>query len=164
MSLSLFLCLCGFSFRVTVSIIFKDFTYYNFFWAHKDDFTRFYQFFFIHFMFSYCFLVFKVLCKTSGLHCGRRWCLINNATPSGIDPLATWTRLDDEGVFLYKMVVILARKLAKIFHDLITAGSFPTLWRTAIITPISKGSSPSQFPLDYWPISTISIKLIIYKV
>ena len=46
------------------------------------------------------------------------------------------------------MAVILAHKLAKI-----AAGSFPALWRTASITPIPKGTSPSQFPLDYRPIS-----------
>ena len=47
------------------------------------------------------------------------------------------------------MAVILAPKLANIFHDLIAAGSFPALWKTANITPIPKCSSPSQFPLDY---------------
>ena len=47
-----------------------------------------------------------------------------------------------------KMAVILAPKLAKIFHGLIATGSFPALWRTANITPIPKGNSFSQFPLD----------------
>ena len=60
-------------------------------------------------------------------------------------------------LFLNKMAVILAPKLSKIFHGLIATGSFLALWRTANITPIPKGTSPSQFPLDFRPILIIPI-------
>ena len=56
-------------------------------------------------------------------------------------------------LFLNKMVVILAPKLAKFFRGVIAAGSFPAVWRTANITPIPEGTSPSQFSLDYRPTS-----------
>ena len=49
-------------------------------------------------------------------------------------------------LFLNKMAVILAHKLAKIFCGLIAAGSLPALWRKADITAILKGNSPSQLP------------------
>ena len=61
------------------------------------------------------------------------------------------------------MNVSLAPNLSKIFGDLIASGTFPLLWRTAIITRIPKDSSPSQFPLDYRPISIASIICKIYK-
>ena len=61
------------------------------------------------------------------------------------------------------MAVILALKLAKICCDLIAVCSFPALWRTANIILIPKGSSPSQFPLDYRPISVISIISKVYE-
>ena len=61
------------------------------------------------------------------------------------------------------MAVSLAPKLGKIFRGLIAAGNFPALWRTAIITPIPKGTSPSQFPLDYSPISITPIISKVYE-
>ena len=64
-------------------------------------------------------------------------------------------------MFLRNSATILAPKLAKIFRDLLKAGSFPACWRTANITPIPKGSSPTQFPSDYRP---ISITPIISKI
>ena len=66
-------------------------------------------------------------------------------------------------LFLNKMSIILALKLAKIFRGLIAAGSFPALWRRAKITPIPKGTSPSKFPLDYRPISITPIIFKFYK-
>ena len=66
-------------------------------------------------------------------------------------------------LFLNKFVVILAPKLAKGFRGLIAAGNFPVLWRTAKITPISKDSSPCQFPLDYRPISITPIIGKVYE-
>ena len=61
------------------------------------------------------------------------------------------------------MAVILAPKLAKIFHGLIATGNFLALGRTANITPIPKGTSPSQFPLDYRPISITPIISKVYE-
>ena len=59
------------------------------------------------------------------------------------------------------MAVFLAFKLAKTFRGPIASSSFLALWRTAAnITPISKGNSPFQFPLEYRP---ISITLVISK-
>ena len=55
------------------------------------------------------------------------------------------------------MNVFLAPKLAKIFHGFKAADSFPVLWRIANINPLPKGSSSSQFPLDYRPISITPI-------
>ena len=48
-------------------------------------------------------------------------------------------------------------KLAKIFRGLIAASIFPALWRTDDITPIPKGSSSSEFLLEYRPISKTPI-------
>ena len=39
-----------------------------------------------------------------------------------------------------------------VFCGLIASDSLPGLYRNSNITPIPKGSSPSQFPLDYRPI------------
>ena len=55
------------------------------------------------------------------------------------------------------MTIFLATKLEKIFRGLIAAGSFPVRWRTA------KGSSPSQFHLDYRPIFITAIISNVYK-
>ena len=44
--------------------------------------------------------------------------------------MVTWIRIIFP-LFLNKMTVILAHKLAKIFCGLIAAGSFPALWRIA---------------------------------
>ena len=63
-------------------------------------------------------------------------------------------------LFMNKMAVFLAPKLAKHFRCLNTAGSFPVLWTTANLTQIPKNSSRSQFPLDY---RTISITPNVYK-
>ena len=64
-------------------------------------------------------------------------------------------------LFLKKTADIVSPKLAKIFRDLLTSGSFPKPWRTANVTPIPKGSTPTQFPLEYRP---ISITPIISKI
>ena len=61
------------------------------------------------------------------------------------------------------MAVVLAPKLVKMFRGLIATGSFPALWRTANITPILKGTSPSQFPLDYRSISITRFNSKVYE-
>ena len=66
-------------------------------------------------------------------------------------------------LFLKETADLLAPKLAKIFRDLMRSGSFPESWRTANVTPIPKGSSPTQFPLDYRPISITPIISKIYE-
>ena len=58
---------------------------------------------------------------------------------------------------------ILLLFIVKIFRGLIATGSFPALWRTTNITPIPKGTSPSQFPLDYRPISITPIISKVYE-
>ena len=57
----------------------------------------------------------------------------------------------------------MASKLAKIFRDLSKSGSFRVCWRTANITPIPKGSSPSQFPSDYRPISITPVLSKVFE-
>ena len=64
-------------------------------------------------------------------------------------------------MFLRNIATPLAPKLAKIFRGLLKVGSFPACWRIADITPIPKGSSPTQFPSDYRP---ISITPVISKI
>ena len=68
---------------------------------------------------------------------------------------------DTSPLFLKKTADIVSPKLAKIFHDLLTSGSFPKSLRTANVTPIPKGSTPTQSPLEYRP---ISITPIISKI
>ena len=72
--------------------------------------------------------------------------------PNGIFPL-----------FLKNIATHLAPKLAKIFRDLLKTGSFPECWRTANITPIPKGTSPSQFPSDYRPISITPVLSKVFE-
>ena len=57
--------------------------------------------------------------------------------------------------FLYfkKNADLIYPKLAKIFHALLTSGSFPELWRIANVIPISKGNTPTQFLHEYRPIA-----------
>ena len=66
-------------------------------------------------------------------------------------------------LFLVKIAKQLAPKLACIFRRLLASGSFPELWRSANVTPIPKGSSPTQFPSDYRPISITPILSKIYE-
>ena len=56
-------------------------------------------------------------------------------------------------MFLKYTAIILAPKSEKIYRDILRVGSFPTCCRIAKITPIPKGSSSTQFPSDYRPIS-----------
>ena len=73
---------------------------------------------------------------------------------------------DPDGIFprfLKKISKQLAPKLAKIFRDLLSAGHFPESWRSANVTPIPKGSSPTQFPLEYRPISITPILSKVFE-
>ena len=77
---------------------------------------------------------------------------LGGSDPDGIFPL-----------FLKKISKQLAPKLAKIFRDLLSAGHFPESWRSANITPIPNGSSPTQFPLEYRPISITPILSKVFE-
>ena len=57
----------------------------------------------------------------------------------------------------------MAPKLAVIFRLLVRRASFPECWRSANITPIPKGSSPSIHPSDYRPISITPVLSKIYE-
>ena len=54
-------------------------------------------------------------------------------------------------------------KLAKFFRALLTSSSFDESWKIDNVTPIPKGSTPTQFPLEYRPISITPIISKIYK-
>ena len=70
--------------------------------------------------------------------------------PTGIFPL-----------FLKNNASILAPKLAILFRLLIRAGKFPLCWRTANVTAVPKGASPSHLASEYRP---ISITPVISKI
>ena len=53
--------------------------------------------------------------------------------------------------------------MAVIFRALLRKGSFPVCWRTANVTPIPKGSSPSIHPGDYRPISITPVLSKIFE-
>ena len=66
-------------------------------------------------------------------------------------------------VFFKNVAPSLAPKLAVVFRILLRRGSFPTCWRTANVTPIPKGSSPSIHPDGYRPISITPILAKIFE-
>ena len=66
-------------------------------------------------------------------------------------------------IFYKKIAPLLAPKLGKIFRFLIARGRFPECWRTANITPIPKGASPSIHPNEYRPISITPILSKIFE-
>ena len=66
-------------------------------------------------------------------------------------------------IFYKKNSTSLAPKLAVLFRDLLRRGSFPVCWRTANVTPIPKGSSPSIHPNDYRPISLTPVLSKIFE-
>ena len=53
--------------------------------------------------------------------------------------------------------------MAAIFRILIRRGSFPECWRSANVTPIPKGSSPSIYPSEYRPISITPVLSKIFE-
>ena len=77
---------------------------------------------------------------------------IGGSDPDNIFPL-----------FLMKIADFISSKLAKIFRALLTSGSFLESWRIANVTPIPKGSTPVEFPLEYRPISITPIILKIFE-
>ena len=66
-------------------------------------------------------------------------------------------------LFFKKIANEFSPKLAKIFRGLLASGSFPECWRSANVTPIPKGGSPTQFPSDYRPISITPILSKVYE-
>ena len=66
-------------------------------------------------------------------------------------------------LFYTKIAPALAPKLAVVFRILIRRGSFPVCWRSANVTPIPKGSSPTSYPGDYRPISITPVLSKIFE-
>ena len=66
-------------------------------------------------------------------------------------------------LFFKKSSLILSPKLAVIFRILLNRGSFPLCWRTANVTPIPKGSSPSVNPDEYRPISITPVLSKVFE-
>ena len=71
--------------------------------------------------------------------------------PSGVFPL-----------FFKKVANVIAGPLSAVFRSMIRLGSFPSIWRTAHITPVPKGTSSSS-PSDYRPISITSVLSKVYE-
>ena len=86
-----------------------------------------------------------------------RYYLSNLDSHGGTDPCNMFP------LFFKKTANQLAPKLSKIFRYLLASGSFPESWRVANVTPIPKGSSPTQYPLDYRPISITPILSKIFE-
>ena len=66
-------------------------------------------------------------------------------------------------ILFKKTAAVLSPKLAVIFRILIRRGSFPVCWRSANVTPIPKGSSPTINPNDYRPISITPVLSKIFE-
>ncbi|KAK3894304.1 hypothetical protein Pcinc_001927 [Petrolisthes cinctipes] len=80
--------------------------------------------------------------------------------------LDTYGGTDPDGffpLFLKKIAVVLAPKLAVVFRLLLKSGSFPLCWRKARITPIPKGATASSNPSEYRPISITPILSKIFE-
>jgi len=65
-------------------------------------------------------------------------------TATGLDDIPAW--------FLRLGAPVFAGPIAQLFNQAITAGTVPSQWKAAIITPVPKVSKPSQ-PSDFRPIS-----------
>ena len=65
-------------------------------------------------------------------------------TATGLDDIPAW--------FLRLGAPVFAGPIAQLFNKAITAGTVPSQWKAAIITPVPKVSKPSQ-PSDFRPIS-----------
>ena len=74
----------------------------------------------------------------------------------GVDPLGHFPLLFKE------CRDIMAPKLTSVFRKLIRKGSFPFEWRSANITPISKGTGSSN-PSDFRPISITSVVSKVFE-
>ena len=66
-------------------------------------------------------------------------------------------------MFYKKIALSLAPKLAVVFRLLVRRGSFPECWRSANVTPIPKGSSPSIHPEEYRPISITPVLSKVFE-
>lgn len=78
--------------------------------------------------------------------------------------LDSYDGTDSQGLFplfLKNIAKLLPPKLAVIFRILIRKGSFPICLGVADVTPVAKGSSPSNSPKECRP---ISVTLILSKV
>ena len=83
-----------------------------------------------------------------------------------LNDLDSFGGIDPNGIFpffLTKVADQLSPKIATIFRRLLMNGEFPSCWRFANITPIPKGTSPTQFSSDYRPISITPVLSKIYE-
>lgn len=80
-----------------------------------------------------------------------------------LDPYGGCDPLGCHPVFYKGISSLIAPKLSVIFRGLIRRGEFPQCWRTANVTPIPKGYTPSVLPQDYRPISITPILSKVYE-
>lgn len=84
--------------------------------------------------------------------------LLNDLDPyGGTDPNGFFP------LFFKGISKFLAPKLAVVFRILIRRGLFPDCWRTANVTPIPKGSSPTSRSDEYRPISITPVLSKVYE-
>ena len=84
--------------------------------------------------------------------------LLNNLDSfGGVDPNGIFP------LFLKNIAKQLSPKIATIFRNLLMNGEFPLCWRSANISPIPKGTSPTQYPSEYRPISITPVLSKIYE-
>eukprot|EP01068_Selenidium_serpulae_P001282 Selendium_serpulae@DN1397_c0_g1_i1.p1 len=68
-------------------------------------------------------------------------------------------------VILKKLVDVVSRPLAMLFHRSLKTGSLPQQWRDAIITPIYKGKGKRTTPAQYRPVSvTAAVVKVIESI
>ena len=103
-------------------------------------------------------------CHTSPKLCGMAF--RSSEIKHYLDDLDSFGSIDPNNIFplfLKKISKPLAPKFAKIIRTLLASGSFPQVWRSANVTPIPKGGTPSQSPLDYRPISITPVLSKVYE-
>ena len=74
----------------------------------------------------------------------------------GTDPLGMFP------LFHKRTPDVMAPRLSVVFRLLVRLGSFPSCWRQADVTPISKGP-PSSSVANYWPISITSVLSKVFE-
>ena len=83
-----------------------------------------------------------------------------------LNDLDSFGGVDPDGIFplfLKKIAKQISPKIATIFRSLLMNGEFPLCWRSANVSPIPKGTSPTQYPSEYRPISITPVLSKIYE-